>query len=88
MPDQDYDAEKTPWRKLPKEDRKERTTTFQGAVRELVQYGKVAKDAGIHDETPEYSRLNERVNDLWGSVPWYVRLSTYHLHAGQYEDEA
>jgi hypothetical protein len=76
------------WRHMSSVDRAANKEAFQGAVRDLVAYGKQAKAAGIDEETPEFVTLNARVNELWPTVPAHVRVATYHWHAPQYEDEA
>lgn len=48
------------WRKGSTDD----VAAHDRAVRDLRENGKRERKAGIRDETPEYRRLNRRVNDL------------------------
>jgi len=61
------------WFRLPKAERRARAETFRVADWALQANGDAEQAAGIDWETEEYLRLNHRVNDLWPTVPWWVR---------------
>ena len=61
------------WFALPKAERRARAETFREADEALQANGDAERAAGIREETEEYHRLNGRVNDLWPTVPWWVR---------------
>lgn len=56
------------WFRLPKDERVRRAAAFRGADGALQDY---RPPDGDEDET--YLALNGRVNDLWPSVPWWVK---------------
>ena len=61
------------WFALPKAERRARAEAFREADEALQANGDAEQAAGIDWETDEYDRLNRRVNDLWPTVPWWVR---------------
>jgi hypothetical protein len=61
------------WFALPKAERRARAETFREADEALQANGDAEQAAGIDWETDEYHRLNHRVNDLWPTVPWWVK---------------
>ena len=56
------------WFRLPKDERKRRIARFRAADEALQEYRPPRRQ---EDET--YLILNGRVNDLWGTVPWWWR---------------
>jgi hypothetical protein len=56
------------WFKLPGAERGGRAQTFRDADEALQAYEPPGRE---EDET--YLRLNGRVNDLWPTVPWWIR---------------
>ena len=61
------------WFRLPKAERVRRAVAFRRADEALQDNGDAEQAAGIAWETEEYHRLNGRVNDLWPTVPWWVK---------------
>jgi len=61
------------WFRLPKAERQRRVTEFREADEALQANGDAEQAAGIGWETDKYLRLNGTVNDLWPTVPWWVR---------------
>jgi hypothetical protein len=61
------------WRALPRTERAARTELFHTADEALQANGDAEQAAGINWETSTYLDLNSRVNDLWPTVPWWVR---------------
>jgi hypothetical protein len=61
------------WFALPGPERRARAERFREADEALQANGDAEQAAGIGWETEEYHRLNGRVNDLWPTVPWWVR---------------
>ena len=60
------------WFALPKAERERRAAEFHAADRALQAY---RPPAGVpySDDDPGYVEFNGRVNDLWPTVPWWVR---------------
>jgi hypothetical protein len=56
------------WFALPKSERARRVAGFRAADAALQEYRPPGRQ---EDET--YLSLNGRVNDLWGTVPWWCR---------------
>ena len=56
------------WLALPKDERKRRVRDFRAADAALQDYRPPGRE---EDET--YLRLNDRVNQLWPTVPWWWR---------------
>ncbi len=61
------------WFALPKSHRKIRVAQFRAADRALQENAKWERRLKIRGETQVYLNLNNRVNDLWPTVPWWVR---------------
>jgi hypothetical protein len=61
------------WFRLPKAERRARAEAFRAADEALQANGDAEQGAGIDWETETYHELNGRVNDLWPTVPWWVR---------------
>jgi len=62
-----------PWRRLSRQQRRENTGRLHEANKALWANSDREYAAGIRHETPEYHRLNDRVNDLWPQVPPWQR---------------
>jgi hypothetical protein len=52
---------------------KENLRLYRAAKKELHELQERERAAGITHETPEYLRLNRRVNELAKNVPWVLR---------------
>ncbi len=61
------------WFRLPRYERERRIAEFKNADNELQANGEAEDRAGVTEETELYHLLNGRVNDLWPTVPWWVR---------------
>ena len=61
------------WFALPKAERERRAGEFQRADFALQVNSEAEQRAGVREETEMYHVLNGRVNDLWPTVPWWVR---------------
>lgn len=61
------------WLALPRWERRHRADEFSAAAEALALNSEAEELAGIDEETETYHVLNGRVNDLWGTVPWWVR---------------
>lgn len=61
------------WFALPKIERRARAAAFRDADGALQDNGDLERAAGIDYETGTYLDLNDKVNDLWPTVPWWVR---------------
>jgi hypothetical protein len=64
------------WRKASPED----VAAHDRAVRDLWANGERDRKAGIRDETPEYHRLNARVNELRGPLSPFQRTAAATQH--------
>jgi len=56
------------WFRLPRAERERRIARFRAADAALQAY-----EAPGRDEDETYLDLNDRVNDLWHTVPWWRR---------------
>jgi len=65
------------WFRLPKAERTAARDTFRGALHDLWFNSEVQCRQGIDYETDTYHALNDRVNDLWGTVPRIVHFWEY-----------
>jgi hypothetical protein len=61
------------WLRLPRQERAARAAAFRRADEALQANGDAEQAAGIDWETPANQWLNAAVNDLWPSVPWWIR---------------
>jgi hypothetical protein len=65
------------WFRLPKHERDRRAAEFRSAddaLRLNSEAEELAEElAGVMEETESFHVLNGRVNDLWGTVPWWCR---------------
>jgi hypothetical protein len=61
------------WFGLPRWEREHRMTEFRAADEALQVNSYEEERAGVTEETETYHVLNGRVNDLWGTVPWWCR---------------
>jgi hypothetical protein len=62
------------WLTLPKAERDARAAEFRDADNALQDNADRELHAGWTEvETPEYLKLNHAVNDLWPTVPWWIR---------------
>ena len=61
------------WFRLPKCERDWRAAEFKAADEALQINSFEEEQAGVDEETGTYHILNGRVNDLWGTVPWWCR---------------
>ena len=75
------------WFRLPKAERRARAEMFHEADGALQANGDAEQAAGIRWETDEYLRLNHRVNDLWPTVPWWVKAPALPHIFGDQEQE-
>jgi hypothetical protein len=61
------------WLALPRHERDRRKAEFRAADEALQVNSEAEEQAGVTGETETYHVLNGRVNDLWGTVPWWCR---------------
>lgn len=61
------------WLALPPTERRERAAAFREADQALQANSIAQHAAGIDYETETYLVLNRRVNELWPTVPWWIR---------------
>jgi len=61
------------WFRLPKAERQRRIAAFETADDALQANSEAERKAGIREETETYLNLNDKVNELWPTVPWWHR---------------
>lgn len=61
------------WLNLTRAEKNTRIAAFRAADNALQANGDAEQTAGIDWETGTYLRLNRAVNDLWPTVPWWIR---------------
>lgn len=61
------------WFRLPRHERARRAWEFRAVADALAVNSEAEEAAGVTEETETYHVLNGRVNDLWGTVPWWCR---------------
>ena len=67
------------WLRLSRAERRNRREAFRRAVLALRVNSASEHELGIDWETPEYHGFNRTVNELWGTVPWFVHEFVFTL---------
>ena len=63
------------WFRLDKRERARRVQEYKQADRNLQAYQGPDGSGRFSDEDPGYNDLNDRVNELWPTVPWFHRTA-------------